>query len=152
VSKQCLRGETSPVPLKGAGVSVAHPLRGLTPRDEILARWEGRLTEWGALHALVDGKTIAEQVLADLRQLGDAYDMTPLSLTAAAAESGYSPGHLGREVKAGRIPNAGRENAPRILRRDLPRKPGNLRVVPAENMLERKRIARAVANSNGSER
>jgi hypothetical protein len=119
-----------------------------SPRDEILARWESRLTEWAELHVQVDGKAIAEQVIADLRAVGDAYDLASLSLTAAAQESGYSAGHLGREVKAGRIPNAGRENAPRILRRDLPRKPGNLRQVPAENMLDRKRIARAVANSH----
>ncbi len=121
-------------------------------REEILTRWETRLAEWGELHVQVDGKTIAEQVLSDLHEMGDAYDLAALSLEAAAAESGYSAGHLGREVRAGRIPNAGRENAPKILRRDLPRKPSSLRAAPAENMLDRKRIARAVATSNGRTR
>ena len=114
-------------------------------REEILGRWEGWLRDWAPLHVQVDGKAIAEQVLSDLHEMGNAYDMTPLSLTAAAEESGYSARHLGREVKAGRIPNAGREKAPKILRRDLPRKPSSLRPLPTENMLDRKRIAQAVA-------
>ena len=52
------------------------------------------------------------------------WENTPLNLQEGARESGYSPDHLGRLVKAGEIPNAGRENAPRILRKHLPRKPG----------------------------
>ncbi|MDE2782551.1 MAG: hypothetical protein OXK77_06320, partial [Gemmatimonadota bacterium] len=40
----------------------------------------------------------------------------------AARESGYSADHLGRLVRDGRIPNAGRPGAPRIARTDLPRK------------------------------
>ena len=52
------------------------------------------------------------------------WENAPLNLQQGAAESGYSPDHLGRLVKAGEIPNAGRENAPRILRKHLPRKPG----------------------------
>jgi hypothetical protein len=46
-----------------------------------------------------------------------------LTLAEAAAESGYSADHLGQLLKDGVIPNAGRKHAPRILRRDLPRKP-----------------------------
>ena len=49
-------------------------------------------------------------------------DETTLSLVEAARESGYSRDHLGRLVRDGKIPNAGRPNAPRIARRDLPRK------------------------------
>ena len=97
------------------------------PREDILARWEGRLAEWEELNVQVDGKSIARLVLDDLRSIAMAHELTPLSLIAAAQESGYSPTHLGREVKAGRIPNAGRFNAPKILRRDLPKKPSRLR-------------------------
>ena len=46
-----------------------------------------------------------------------------LDLQAAAKESGYSPDHLGRLVRAGKVPNAGRRNAPKIRRCDLPRRP-----------------------------
>ena len=45
-----------------------------------------------------------------------------LSLVEAASESGYSADHLGRLVRDGKIPNAGRPGAPRIARKHLPRK------------------------------
>ena len=43
-----------------------------------------------------------------------------LTLQDAANESGFSADHLGRLVREGKIPNAGRPGAPRICRRDLP--------------------------------
>ncbi len=46
-----------------------------------------------------------------------------LNLQEAAQESGYSADHLGRLVREGKIPNAGRRNAPRVRKRDLPRRP-----------------------------
>ena len=49
-------------------------------------------------------------------------DDTTYSLVEAARESGYTATHLGRLVRDGKIPNAGRPNAPRIARRHLPRK------------------------------
>ena len=49
-------------------------------------------------------------------------DETTFSLVEAARESGYSADHLGRLVRDGKIPNAGRPGAPRIARNDLPRK------------------------------
>ena len=49
-------------------------------------------------------------------------DETTFSLVEAARESGYSADHLGRLVRDGKIPNAGRPGAPMIARRDLPRK------------------------------
>ena len=45
-----------------------------------------------------------------------------MTLAQAAVASGYSADHLGREVREGRIPNAGRPHAPRIRRANLPRK------------------------------
>ncbi|MFL5483253.1 MAG: hypothetical protein ACJ8AK_13820 [Gemmatimonadaceae bacterium] len=43
-----------------------------------------------------------------------------LSLTEAARASGYTADYLGNLVKRGKIANAGRTNAPRIRRQDLP--------------------------------
>ncbi len=43
-----------------------------------------------------------------------------LTLRQAAEESGYSADHLGRLIRDGKIPNAGRPGAPRIARGDLP--------------------------------
>ena len=51
-------------------------------------------------------------------------DDTNLTLTQAAGESCYSAAHLGRLVREGKIPNAGRPGAPGIARRHLPRKAG----------------------------
>ncbi len=50
----------------------------------------------------------------------DADDL--LNLQEAARESGYSADHLGRLIREGKIPNAGRRNAPRVRRRDLPKR------------------------------
>lgn len=46
----------------------------------------------------------------------------PLTLGAAARESGYSADRLRHMVSDGQIPNAGKKGAPRVRRADLPRK------------------------------
>ena len=61
--------------------------------------------------------------------------------TPAARESGYSADHLGRLVRDGRIPNAGRPGAPRIARSHLPRK------APAEPRLVEKHRQGEVSNA-----
>ena len=63
-----------------------------------------------------------ESCAAELEATLRDRDETTFSLTEAARESGYSADHLGRLVRHGKIPNAGRPGAPRIARRDLPRK------------------------------
>lgn len=45
-----------------------------------------------------------------------------VTLDEAATLSGYSADHLRHLVSDGRIPNAGKKNAPRIRRGDIPRK------------------------------
>lgn len=66
-----------------------------------------------------------ETAALELEQAIREADLEPLKLREAARESGYDEDHLGELVREGKIPNAGRKNAPRILRRDLPRKPGS---------------------------
>ena len=63
-----------------------------------------------------------ERCADDLEATIREQDETTLSLVEAARESGYSKDHLGRLVREGKIPNAGRPNAPRIARRHLPLK------------------------------
>ena len=72
----------------------------------------------GARRRAVALESCAAELEATLRER----DETTLSLTEAARESGYSADHLGRLVRDGRIPNAGRPGAPRIARSHLPRK------------------------------
>lgn len=74
-----------------------------------------------------------------------------LTLEQAAEESGYSADHLGREVREGRIPNAGRRHAPRLRRGDLPRKPGALRSAPPIG-ISRVQIARSVVHPHEGNR
>ena len=97
------------------------------PRLEYLAPyWPLLLAEHGvliALHLALALATIAlESCAAELEATLRERDETTLSLTEAATESGYSTDHLGRLVREGKIPNAGRPGAPRIARSILPRK------------------------------
>ena len=70
-------------------------------------------------------------------------DETTYSLVEASRESGYSADHLGRLVRDGKIPNVGRPGAPRIARRDLPRKASP----PAEPRLADKPYRRELSNA-----
>lgn len=86
-------------------------------------RTEAKLLERrGAVSQAAVLLSCAQELEVGIRQLDDEV----LTLTAAARETGFSREHLGRLVRNGTIPNAGRPNAPRIRRGDLPRKPGHL--------------------------
>ncbi len=118
---------------------------------EFSAKWsgEGRLMKQRG--ALVNGAALIEEVLDDFIEVTRTSAQEQLNLTDAAAESGYSPDHLGRLVKRGLIRNSGRPNAPRILRSDLPRKPGGLPPASRTHHLmgaSPGQIARAVVTSD----
>ena len=76
------------------------------------------LRHYGGDNLAVVLERCADELEATLRKR----DETTLTLTDAARESGYTREHLGRLVRDGKIPNAGRPGAPRIARRHLPRK------------------------------
>ena len=97
---------------------IAHPHTLRAFRE----RWLARRDELRRLHALVDGGVLCDELLTDLDQLTNDVGNEPLSLQRAAMESGYSVDHLGRLLREGRLRNAGRPNAPRIRRGDLPAK------------------------------
>ena len=85
------------------------------------ADWRGKakaLRRYGSETAAL----VLDLCAGDLETTIRDRDETTLSLVEAARESGYSRDHLGRLVRDGKIPNAGRPNAPRIARRHLPRK------------------------------
>lgn len=116
--------------------------------SELPPAWKARartLRQWAAAdEAATAWEAAARELEATLAESGDRL----LDLQDAAARSGYSADHLGRLVRQGRIPNAGRLHAPRIRMRDLPRKPG---FSPARNgngndfHPEKGRIARSLA-------
>lgn len=120
-----------------------------------VAKWSGEAEALRRLGAHVDGAKLIEAILADLQALGRAEAAEALTLEDAARESGYTPEHLGKLVRIGTIPNAGRKNAPRILRRHLPYKPSALREAPDNPQLAGAtpgQIARAVVTSSGDPR
>ncbi len=95
--------------------------------------------------------TAFEEAAADLERELHSLQGEPLTLVQAEAESGYSADYLGKLVRKGKIPNAGRPNAPKILRRDLPRKASRLpSSVPTVKLVGATpgQIARAVVASS----
>ena len=114
---------------------------------ELRSEWVRRRDEWHRLTVLVDGAKLVAEFLADLDQL-DASAEQLLTLVEAAEESGFSADHLGRLVRSGSLPNAGRPNAPRIRRRDLPRKPLPASTSDAIVRSDRRRIAASVLTLN----
>lgn len=121
----------------------------MTP-TEFFAKWQSEADMLEG--AQVQGATLLRRVLADFRSIQEEMAAETLSLREAAIESGYSPDHLGRLVRTGSIPNAGRRNAPRIRRTDLPRKtsPLTARSTALKLYLATPRqIARDVVTSKG---
>ncbi len=70
------------------------------------------------------GAAACEMHARELEAAWAEWQSEELTVTQAAAESGYSEEHLRRQVRNEQIPNAGRPNAPRIRRADVPKKPG----------------------------
>ena len=85
---------------------------------------------------------VADELEAALRAASDDV----LTLGEAAKESGYSADHLRREIRVGNVPNAGRRNAPRIRRGDLPVKAGRL-TRPRTDTTSPVQIARSVVHA-----
>ena len=94
----------------------------MTPRSEIIESWRTRLAEWQRFGTLVSGETVAAQVLADIASLSEDIGDESLSLTEASKEGGVSTRQLARLVQQGKLVNVGRKNAPRVRRKDIPRK------------------------------
>ena len=118
--------------------------------SDVVTKWCRLRDQFARIPAQLDGVAVCDAVLADLEHLARADADEVLTLDEAAARSGYSPSHLGRLVRQGTIPNAGRAHAPRIRARDLPpRKPGGLRQTETNATLggPKRRVAAAVLRS-----
>lgn len=73
-------------------------------------------------HGAPDHARLVEHLAGELDHALAVGGDEALTLVEAARESGYSPDYLGGLVRKGKIPNAGRLNAPRIRRSHLPTK------------------------------
>lgn len=92
----------------------------------LVTRWRARADE---IEKYVEGggrplRACANELEATLRTAADE----PLTLSEAARRSGYSPDHIARLVRGGKIPNAGRRGAPRVRAGTLPLRPKPRRV------------------------
>ncbi len=117
---------------------------------QFLFRWRAERDRLGRIGALADPGLLIADILTEVEALLAPEEEETLTLTHAARESGYSAGHLGRLVRDGTIPNAGRPHAPRIRRADLPCKATALRPQAAKLHLPPAtpgQIARAVVTS-----
>lgn len=90
---------------------------------EILDRWRARRDELERLGASVNGAMLCEEAIRDLEAVLAGSGSEALTLAEAAVRSGYSRDHLARLVRQGDLANVGRKHAPRVLARELPRKP-----------------------------
>lgn len=117
----------------------------MTP-EEFIDQWTNRLTEYRAVAAQVDGEKICERVLEDFSAVLESEANAALTLAEAASRSGYSEEHLGRLVRDGKIPNAGRRGAPRIRAGDLPRRPDTKVAGPRSAAYDPITDARALLN------
>ncbi len=71
-------------------------------------------------------RRVAEQVV---KKAQEWLTKEPLTLREASIESGFTETHLQRLIHDGKLENVGEPRSPRVLRQDLPRKPG-YRLIP----------------------
>ena len=100
------------------------PADSIHGEDEALDWWEHEFAAaCTRLGIQVNAAALVEELVRSIREIRAAYVDKPLSLIEASERSGYTPDHIGRLVRAGKIPNIGRPNAPKVRARDLPAKP-----------------------------
>jgi hypothetical protein len=134
------------------------PPYGSPPTDEPTAAslpsaWRRRAAQLRRLTADERSAHVLEHVAAELDAALQRHEDSVLTLTAASRECGYTAGHLRRLIREGRLENAGRRNAPRVRRGDLPAKRLPALAVNAPIVhVSRERIARLVVNSSKENR
>lgn len=94
--------------------------------DTLASRWREEAALLKRRHAEQAARVLldcADELEAEIRDAADE----PLDIATASKESGYSADRLRHLLADHQIPNAGRSGAPRIRRRDLPRKAAGAR-------------------------
>lgn len=102
--------------------------------------------------ALVPGADLVDEILTDLRAVMASEQESLLTLEEAAERSGYSRDHLGRLVREGKLPNAGRRGSPRIRVGDLPRKPPGRLAERTPKLYDPEADARTLLSRQGGSR
>lgn len=112
--------------LRHEGESEPDPVQEPPPADSLEALAEAWRREAETLRAngVEAGAKICEKHAKELEAAGAAQQFDTVTLEEAEEIGGYSYSHLQHLVAEGKIPNAGREGAPRLYLQDVPRKPG----------------------------
>jgi hypothetical protein len=109
----------------------------MSPVELLTARWRE-----DADHYEQDGvpghAALLRRVAAELERVGMAGQGEPLTVEAAARESGYSVSQIRRLLSSGAADNVGDAQGPRIRRGDLPRKAGQLTAKERARAAERR--------------
>lgn len=114
-----------------------------------LKKAEELRTHFGAEAQAKGIEWCTEQLELALQEQGERL----LGLQEAAEVSGYSADHLGRLVRDGKIPNAGRKGAPKIRLEDVPRKATNgvpeVATEPVVGQIGNAQIVQSIIESGG---
>lgn len=117
-----------------AGVRIQLMLEGLQQkwREDVAT-----LRRYGAVtHA-----QIVEMCAFELHSAVTEWELEQLTLAQSVEESGYGYSALQKMVASGELENVGSKGAPRIRRRDLPKKAGTVTTPGLADTLLAKRIA-----------
>ena len=96
------------------------PTDQIKDEDAALTWWEQHFaSSCDAIGVRVDAALLVREIVASIRSVRETSLGVSLSLTQAAERTGYSAEHIGRLLRQGKLPNAGRKNAPRVRLRDL---------------------------------
>ena len=109
-------------------------------REDFVTRWRTRQSEWVRIGALVDGARVCEDVLQDFEAVTRAEDDAELTLSEAAAESGYSSDHLRRLHRLGHLPAYRKGRSLFFRSGDLPRKPTAPKFSPYDPVADARRV------------
>ena len=94
----------------------------------------------------MNGALLCEEILRDVEAVLGAEQASLLTLREAAARSGYSEEHLGKLIRQGALPNAGRKGSPRVRVGDLPKKPRSTEASGSEARYDPQADARHLAS------
>ena len=91
--------------------------------SECIESWMREADQYAQRGVAVEGANTLRRCATELQAALQAEGQRPLSLAEAAEVSSYSEDHIGRLVRQGVIPNAGRKGKPSVRLSDLPRRP-----------------------------
>ncbi|MCK5489030.1 MAG: hypothetical protein KAI98_03535 [Gemmatimonadetes bacterium] len=96
----------------------------MNPLLALAANWRSDADRYERDEALVRGEAVLRRAADELEAAWNAWQLEELTVAQAANESGYTISAIEKQLRWGRIPNAGEAGRPRIRRSDLPRKAG----------------------------